>query len=99
LILFTIGALPWMHDLDKLFHVAAQCLKPGGVLLINEGHPVTNMLAAPGEPAYSPDALDKAVYSYFIKDLLAESSLLSQSCAARVCLAITHNELFYIAQH
>ncbi|MCL2403110.1 MAG: methyltransferase domain-containing protein [Coriobacteriia bacterium] len=68
LILFTIGALPWIHDLDALFQVVARCLKPGGVLLIHEGHPITNMLAAPGEPSFNPDVLDKAVYPYFNRE-------------------------------
>ncbi|MCL2745755.1 MAG: class I SAM-dependent methyltransferase [Coriobacteriia bacterium] len=64
-IFFTIGALPWIENLDLLFQKVTKLLRPSGILLINEGHPVTNMLAVPGEPDYDQKALDRAVYPYF----------------------------------
>jgi len=62
---FTIGAITWFQDLKALFAVAARCLKPGGLLLINDFHPFVNMLPLPGEEGFDPDATDRVVYSYF----------------------------------
>jgi SAM-dependent methyltransferase len=63
----TIGALCWFRDLDVFFGKVAACLKIGGVVIINEMHPVTNMLRAPGEEGYSEDVKDKLMNPYFGK--------------------------------
>ncbi len=62
-ILFTIGAITWFEDLNLLFEKAAKCLKRNGLLLINDFHPVLNMLPLPGEDGYSPG--NRLCYSYF----------------------------------
>ena len=65
LVLVTIGALCWMEQLQPFFAKAAQCLKPGGTLLVYEIHPVADMFAVPDEAAYDPQDPAKILYSYF----------------------------------
>ncbi len=43
LALVTIGVLGWMPDLAEFFGTARRILKPGGQLVIYEGHPILNM--------------------------------------------------------
>ncbi len=59
LIFFTIGAITWFEDLAPLFRVVSDCLKPGGVLLIHDFHPVMNMLPLPGEPEFDAGDLNR----------------------------------------
>ena len=63
--LITIGALCWFDDLDRFFAVVAKCMKPGAVIVINEQHPCTNMLAAEGEAPFDPAHRTACHYSYF----------------------------------
>ena len=63
--LITIGALCWFNDLNRFFSVVAKCMKPGAVIVINEQHPCTNMLAAEGEELFSPEYRTACPYSYF----------------------------------
>ena len=56
----TIGVLSWMPDLPRFFDIVASLLKPGGVLLINEQHPVLEMM----EPGGKDDPV-KFELSYF----------------------------------
>ncbi|MEL4859659.1 class I SAM-dependent methyltransferase [Pseudoflavonifractor phocaeensis] len=65
LIFFTIGAITWFEDLNPLFRVVSDCLKPGGVLLIHDFHPVMNMLPLPGEPEFDAGDLNRVAHSYF----------------------------------
>lgn len=65
LVLITIGALCWFEDLERFFEKVALVLKEGGVLLINEQHPYTNMLAMVNEEGHDPARPDKVVFSYF----------------------------------
>lgn len=67
-ILFTIGGIIWFEDLLLLFEKVSKCLKKGGVLLINDYHPIVNMLALPGEPEYDSYNLNRVVHSYFAKE-------------------------------
>jgi ubiquinone/menaquinone biosynthesis C-methylase UbiE len=67
-IFFTIGGIIWFKDLSLLFKKVAQCLKGGGILLINDFHPIVNMLPLPGEPEFNPDDLNRVVWSYFEKE-------------------------------
>ncbi len=62
---FTIGAITWFQDLRALFSVAARCLKPGGTFLINDFHPLVNMLPLPGEEAFDAQLPNRLAYSYF----------------------------------
>ena len=64
-IVITIGALCWFKDLDRFFEIAAKCMKPGAVIIINEQHPCTNMLAAEGDEEYDPDHRIECRFSYF----------------------------------
>ena len=63
--LITIGALCWFDDLNRFFEVVAKCMKPGAVIVINEQHPFTNMLAVEGEELYVPEHKTACRYSYF----------------------------------
>ena len=65
IVIITIGALCWFDDLDKFFAVAAKCMKPGAVIIINEQHPCTNMLATQGEEQLDPRHRKECHYSYF----------------------------------
>ena len=62
--LITIGALCWFRDLDRFFAVVARCMKPGAVIVINEQHPCTNMLATDDEVC-DPEHRKECLYSYF----------------------------------
>ena len=64
IVIITIGALCWFRDLDCFFAVVAKCMKPGGVIVINEQHPCTNMLATDDESC-DPDHRKECLYSYF----------------------------------
>ena len=63
--IITIGALCWFKELDRFFAVVAKCMKPGGVIVINEQHPCTNMLATDGEDLCDPEHRMECLYSYF----------------------------------
>ena len=63
--LITIGALCWFDDLNRFFAVVAKCMKPGAVIVINEQHPFTNMVATEGEEPYDPEHPTACHYSYF----------------------------------
>ncbi len=64
-VFFTIGAITWFQDLQALFAVAARCLRPGGMLMINDFHPLINMLPLPGEDAFDAQSPNRIAYSYF----------------------------------
>lgn len=64
-VLITIGALCWFEDLALFFEQVAKCLKPGGQVIISEGHPFLDMIPVPGDEGYDPDNLNKVVFSYF----------------------------------
>ena len=64
IVIITLGALCWFKELDRFFAVAATCMKPGGVIVINEQHPCTNMLETDGDP-YDPEHRKECLYSYF----------------------------------
>ena len=51
-VLITIGALCWFDDLDRFFAIIAKCMKPGAVIVLNEQHPFTNMLATEGDAEF-----------------------------------------------
>ena len=64
-IFVLIGALCWFEDLGEFFEKVSKCLKKGGHLFIQEGHPCTNMLAVKGEDVYDPENKMKIAWSYF----------------------------------
>ena len=65
LLLITIGSLCWFKDLLPFFHKAARCTRKDGVVLVHEQHPVTNMLAIPGDENYDEHWPGNLVNSYF----------------------------------
>ncbi|MCR5327950.1 MAG: class I SAM-dependent methyltransferase [Saccharofermentans sp.] len=65
MVIITIGALCWFKDLDRFFEVVARCMKPGAVILLNEQHPCTNMLATDGDEGVDPEHRKDCLYSYF----------------------------------
>ena len=64
-VIITIGALCWFRDLNRFFRIVAGCMKPGAVILINEQHPCTNMLAMEKESVFDPAHRLECKYSYF----------------------------------
>lgn len=68
LLLVTIGALCWMEHVDVFFQRTAECLKPGGRLLVYEIHPVSDMFALPEESSFDSQNPTKIVNSYFRKE-------------------------------
>jgi SAM-dependent methyltransferase len=68
ILIVTIGALTWFEDLNGIFRQAARCLKPGGVLIIHEMHPITGMLPMEGDDGYDPALPNLLAHSYFKKD-------------------------------
>lgn len=63
--LVTIGVLGWMPDLPEFFAIARRVLKPRGILVIYEQHPILNMYdsgdkrqpALPDESYFRPEPL------------------------------------------
>jgi len=68
LIIITIGTLCWFKELDPFFAKVTKCLKRDGFVIINEQHPVTNMLGAPGEENYNIETPANIMNSYFEKE-------------------------------
>ncbi|MCG4280976.1 class I SAM-dependent methyltransferase [Lacticaseibacillus saniviri] len=77
LIIFTIGAITWFEDLKPLFAKVADCLKPGGILLLHDFHPLMNMLPLPGEADFKADDLSHIAYPYFKPDPFIENDGIS----------------------
>jgi len=77
LIFFTIGAITWLRDLNLLFKVVANCLKSEGVLIINDFHPLMNMLPTPDEDPFDENHLDRITYPYFEKEPWTENTGMS----------------------
>ena len=77
LVFISAGALTWFQDLNLLFNKISCCLKTGGILIINEMHPFTNMLGMPGEQNYDEKSPNKLVNSYFKSDPWIENSGMS----------------------
>lgn len=73
-IFITIGAITWFKDLGMLFKKVAECLKPGGKVMLYEIHPVTNMLAASGEENFNPEHPKEMNNSYFRQEPWIENS-------------------------
>ena len=65
IVIITIGALCWFEDLNRFFEVVAKCMKPGAVIVLNEQHPCTNMLATEGDVEFEPEHRKECHFSYF----------------------------------
>jgi SAM-dependent methyltransferase len=66
LIFTSYGVLGWLRDIEKWADVVSACLKPGGMLVLLEFHPVVWMF---------DDQFEKLAYSYFQKDAIIEQEL------------------------
>ena len=64
-VIITIGALCWFKDLNRFFEVVAKCMKHGALILLNEQHPCTNMLATEGDEEFDPNHRKDCHFSYF----------------------------------
>lgn len=64
-LIITVGALTWFEDLMPFFKKAKEVLKPGGMIVIEEVHPFSNMLAIQGEEGYDPNTPKKIIHSYY----------------------------------
>lgn len=62
--IITIGALCWLKDLDEVFKIVSRCTKKGGILLINEMHPFTNMIPSEEDESFNPQNIVIS-YHYF----------------------------------
>lgn len=67
-IIITIGSLCWFKELNSFFGKVSNCLNKNGKVLINELHPITNMLGLDGEENYNKDYPTNIVNSYFNKE-------------------------------
>jgi cyclopropane fatty-acyl-phospholipid synthase-like methyltransferase len=76
-IFVTVGALTWFDDLKAFFEKVSNCLRVGGCLIINEMHPVTNILAMQGEENFDAASPNKLVNSYFKSDPWIENKGMS----------------------
>lgn len=74
LIFFTIGAITWFEDLNMLFDKVAKCLKSNGLVMVNDFHPLLNMLPIPGDDCFDPENLNRFAYSYFRKEPWIENN-------------------------
>ncbi|HNX60834.1 MAG TPA: class I SAM-dependent methyltransferase [Spirochaetota bacterium] len=74
LLIFTVGTLPWLKDLDRVFRNATGMLKPGGTVIVSEWHPFLGVFAMPGEPDYDADNPCRIAYSYFRKEPIVEDN-------------------------
>ncbi|MDD2648726.1 MAG: methyltransferase domain-containing protein [Eubacteriales bacterium] len=64
-VILTIGALCWFKSLNDYFKVVCRTLKKGGVIIVNEQHPLSNMLAAESDEGYDANHPLDLKFSYF----------------------------------
>ena len=74
MIFITIGALTWFRELNPVFKIAHDCLATGGVLILQDMHPVTGMFGAEGEADFDRKDPKKILYSYFREEPRVETS-------------------------
>lgn len=64
-VIITIGALCWFKDLKEYFGIVSKCMKKDAVIIINEQHPLTNMLAMEGDAEFCEQYPLNCAFSYF----------------------------------
>ncbi|MFU8792775.1 MAG: class I SAM-dependent methyltransferase [Acholeplasmataceae bacterium] len=64
-VIITVGALCWFRDLNALFKIVGACLKADGVIIIEETHPLINMLATKDEHNFNENHPKDNVNDYF----------------------------------
>lgn len=65
MVIITIGALCWFKNLKDYFAIVSKCMKKGGVIVINEQHPMTNSIASTSDEEYDESHPFNCVFSYF----------------------------------
>ncbi len=93
-ILFTIGAITWFKDLASLFAVVSRCLKPKGVMLLHDYHPVMNMLPLPGEEGYCAEKAVVLEQRYFTDEPWIENNgmgYISGEYASKTFTSFSHS--------
>ncbi|MCB6610753.1 class I SAM-dependent methyltransferase [[Clostridium] symbiosum] len=93
LVMFTIGAITWFENLEPLFQKAADCLRPGGIMYIQDFHPIMNMLALPGAPEYDEQKIYGVAYSYFRKEPWVENEgmgYMSETYDSKTFISFSH---------
>lgn len=93
-LIITIGALCWFDDLKAFFSVASRVLKPGGKLILNESHPLSNMIATSSEEGYVPEYPKLLVHSYFNKEPSVENDgmgYMAGSYESKEFISFTHS--------
>ncbi len=74
-VIITIGALCWFRDLRAFFAVVSKCMKQGGVIIINDQHPLCNMLAMDEDEGYDAQHPLNCVFSYFDHEWTSNSGM------------------------
>lgn len=69
----TVGSVTWFADLCRLFQRIGKTIRPGGFLLIEDIHPVMNMVAIPGEDNYDREHPKNLVNDYDRKEPWVET--------------------------
>lgn len=67
IVLITIGVFGWMPDLPAFFAILSRLLRPGGLLLVHEEHPIMNVFEPTAERPFEPQ------HSYFRQQPFAEN--------------------------
>ncbi|MDD3920884.1 MAG: class I SAM-dependent methyltransferase [Eubacteriales bacterium] len=92
-VLITIGALCWFRDLKAFFAIVSKCMKKGGVIIINEQHPMFNMVAMEGDEAFDAAHPMNFVFSYFDHVWISNSGMdyiTGKSYASKTFTDYTH---------
>ena len=66
-LIITVGALCWFADLNRFFQKVASVLKKDGKLFLSDIHPISCMLAVPGDKNYDSNHPSKITNHYFTK--------------------------------
>jgi len=74
IVYFSIGALPWLKDLDKLFSIVASLLVSGGHLMIYESHPIGEVFAYEDEEEFNKENPYTVTHSYFDEETFVDTS-------------------------
>lgn len=71
-IFILIGVLCWIDDIEALMAVVNRVLKPGGSLIILDGHPTMHMMGFEEDEGYDPNNPYQLMHSYFRKEPFVE---------------------------
>ncbi len=74
-VIITIGALCWFKDLSAYFKIVSACTKKGGVIIINESHPFTNMLATSDDDVFEGTHPVDCKFSYYSHEWIGNDGM------------------------